>query len=195
MGKVVTGFTMSLDGFIAAPDGDIGTLFKWYYSGDTEVPLAGTNMTFKMSAASAKYFNSLFDTTGAIVTGRGDFDVSRAWGGKPPFNVPTYIVTHNPPQEWVKEGSPFTFVTEGVESAIAQAQRVVGDRNVVVGGTQIVQQAIKAGLIDEIFIELASMLLGDGISLFSHLGQHVELERISVTEGTDVTHLHYRVVK
>ncbi|MCA0455202.1 MAG: dihydrofolate reductase family protein [Chloroflexi bacterium] len=195
MGNVVTGFTMSLDGFIAALNGDIGTLFKWYYSGDTEVPLEGTGMTFKMSAASARYFNSLAETTGAIVTGRGDFDVSRAWGGKPPFNVPTFVVTHNPPQDWLKPDSPFTFVTDGVESAIVQAKQVVGNRNVVVGGTQIVQQAIKAGLIDEIFIELASMLLGDGISLFGHLGQHVTLERLSVTEGTDVTHLHYRVVK
>ena len=195
MGKVVTGFTMSLDGFVAAPNHDVGKLFKWYFSGDTPFPLPNTNMTFKMSAASAKHFQSLFDTTGALVTGRGDFDASNAWGGKPPFNVPTYIVTHNPPQEWVKEGSPFIFVTEGVESAVAQAKQSAGEKDVVVGGTQITQQCIRAGLIDEIFIELASMLLGDGISLFGHLGQHVELERLSVIEGTDVTHLRYRVVK
>src|SRR5688572_9913095 len=104
MGKVVTGFTMSLDGFIAETNGDIGRLFKWYYSGDTPFPLPNTNMVFKMSAASAELFHSLFDTIGVLITGRGDFDVSRAWGGKPPFNVPTFILTHNPPQEWVKEG-------------------------------------------------------------------------------------------
>lgn len=196
MGKVISGFTMSLDGFIAEPNDDVGRLFKWYYSGDTPFPLPGTDMVFKMSQASAELFQELFRTTGALVTGRRDFDVSRAWGGKPPFDVPTFIVTHAAPQEWVYEGSPFTFVTDGVESAIEQARQVAGDKNVVVGGSKIVQQCIKAGLLDEIYIDLASMLLGDGISLFGQLGiEPVDLERTAVVEGTDVTHLRFRVVK
>jgi dihydrofolate reductase len=196
VGKVVSGFTMSLDGFIAEPNGDVGRLFKWYYSGDTPFPLPDTNMVFKMSAASAELFASLFQTTGAIVTGRGDFDVSRAWGGKPPFNVPTFILTHNPPQEWVKEDSPFTFVTDGIESALEQARKVVGDKDIVVGGAKVVQQFIKAGLLDELYIDLASMLLGDGVSLFGQLGiDPIHLERIQVIEGTDVTHLRFRIVK
>lgn len=188
---------MSLDGFIADPNDDIGRLFKWYYSGDVPFPLPGTNMVFKMSAASAKVFQEYFDTTGALVTGRRDFDVSRAWGGKPPFAVPTFIVTHAAPQEWVKESSPFTFVTDGVERAIEKAKQAAGEKSVIVGGSKVVQQCIKAGLLDEIHIELASMLLGNGISLFGQLGiSPVELERIQVIEGNkDVTHLRFRVVK
>src|SRR5690606_37514267 len=128
--------------------------------------------------------------------GRGDFDASNAWGGKPPFSVPTFIVTHHPPQEWVYEGSPFIFVTDGVESAIAQARQAAGDKNVLVGGSKIVQQAIRAGLLDEIIIDLASMLLGNGIPLFGTLGiDPVDLERVQVIEGTDVTHLRYRFVR
>jgi dihydrofolate reductase len=196
MGKVISGFTMSLVGFIAEPNDDVGRLFKWYYSGDTAFPLPGTDMVFKMSRASADLFQDLFRTTGALVTGRRDFDVSRAWGGQPPFSVPTFIVTHTVPQEWVYEASPFTFVTDGVESAIEQARQAAGDKNVVVGGSKVTQQCIKAGLLDEIYIDLASMLLGDGISLFGQLGiEPVELERTEVIEGTDVTHLRFRVVK
>jgi dihydrofolate reductase len=149
-----------------------------------------------MSRASAELFQELFRTTGALVTGRRDFDVSRAWGGQAPFSVPTFIVSHTVPQEWVYEASPFTFVTNGVESAIEQARQAAGDKNVVVGGSKITQQCIKAGLLDEIYIDLASMLLGDGISLFGQLGiEPVELERTDVIEGTDVTHLRFRVVK
>lgn len=196
MGKVVSGFTMSLDGFIAEPDDNVGRLFKWYYSGDTPFPLPGTNMVFKMSPASIELFREYFQTTGALVTGRRDFDVSGAWGGKPPFNVPVFIVTHAPAQAWVREGSPFTFVTEGVVSAVEQAKQVAGDKNVLISGSKIVQQCIKAGLLDEIHIDLASMLLGDGISLFGQLGiEPLELERFLVVEGKDVTHLRFRVLK
>jgi dihydrofolate reductase len=187
---------MSLDGFIAGSGDDVSRLFKWYYSGDTTFPLPNSDMAFKMSPASFELFQGYFSTTGALVTGRRDFEVSGAWGGKPPFDVPFFIVTHTPPQEWIKEGSPFRFVTEGVASAVDQAKQVAGDKNVLVGGSKIVQQCIKLGLLDELHIDLASMLLGDGISLFGQLGiQPVELERFQVVEGKDVTHLRFRVLK
>lgn len=197
MGKAIVALTMSLDGFIAEPDDGVDRLFKWYSSGDVPFPIPGTSRTFKMSAASARVFQEYMDMTGAIVTGRRDFDVSAAWGGKPPFGVPIFIVTHNIPQGWVTEENPlFTFVTDGVVSAINQAKAAAGDKHVLVGGSQIVQQSIKLGLVDEIYIELASMLLGDGISLFGRLGvDPIELERIAVIEGKDVTHLRFRVVK
>ena len=196
MGKVITGFTMSLDGFIAGPNDDIRRLFKWFSSGDTPFPVPGTDMVFQISRASAEHIGKLWGSIGALVTGRRDFDVSGAWGGKPPYGWPTFIVTHNPPEEWLKGGSPFTFVTAGVPSALEQAQRVAGDKHVVVGGTTIVQQCLQAGLLDEIHIDLASMLLGDGIRLFDHLqGVTIELERLHVVEGKDVTHLGFRVVK
>jgi dihydrofolate reductase len=133
---------------------------------------------------------------GAIVTGRRDFDVSKAWGGTSPLGVPIFIVTHTPPQEWTKDGSPFTFVTEGVERALEQAKQAAGDKNVSVGGTKIVQQCLKAGLIDEIRIDLVPLLLGAGIRLFDNPGSEpIALESLAVIEGTGVTHLRYRVIK
>jgi dihydrofolate reductase len=196
MGKVIAAFTMSLDGFIAGPNDEIDHLFRWYYSGDTDFPVKGTPMVFKISRVSADLLNQAWGKVGAMVTGRRDFDVSNAWGGTPPLAVPMFIVTHRVPQEWVKEGSLFNFVTEGVESAIRQAGQTAGDKDVAVGGTQIVQQALRAGLIDGIHIDLAPVLLGQGIRLFDHLGtEPIDLEITKVVEGTGVTHIDYRVVK
>jgi dihydrofolate reductase len=105
-------------------------------------------------------------------------------------------VTHRIPQEWVKEGSPFTFVTDGVVSAVERAKQAAGDRNVAVSGSQIVQQCLKAGLLDEIQIDLVPILLGAGIRLFDKLGSEpIDLESTGVIEGSGVTHLKFRVVK
>ena len=195
MGKVMAGFTMSLDGFVADPNDDVSLVFKWYSAGDVDFPLPGTNRVFKISQASADYLTESWNTLGAIVTGRRDFDVSNAWGGKALMDLPTFIVTHHPPQEWLHEGSPFTFVTEGVEVAIERARAAAGEKNVGVGGTQIVQQALRAGLIDQIDIDLAPVLLSDGIRLFDNLPEPIELEIQRVIEGTGVTHISYRVCK
>jgi dihydrofolate reductase len=197
MTKVSTQFTMSLDGFIAGPNDDIRRLFGWYSSGDTDLPVAGADIEFKVSRASAEYLQREWSKLGAIVTGRRDFDVSDAWGGKSPIaGARIFIVTHSPPREWVKSGSPFTFVTDGVERALAQARRVAGDRNVAISGSTIVQQCLKAKLLDEILIDLAPILLGAGIRLFDHLGAGpIDLEKISVVDAPDVTHLKFRVVK
>jgi dihydrofolate reductase len=133
---------------------------------------------------------------GAIVTGWRDFDVSQAWGGNAPLGVPIFIVTHTVPQEWAGKDSPFTFVTDGVQSALQKARQMAGDKNVSVGGTKIVQQCLNAGLLDEIQIDLVPILLGEGIRLFDHLGSEpIELESTGVTEGAGVTHLRFRVIK
>jgi dihydrofolate reductase len=196
MSKVICGFTMSLDGFIADPNDDIRQLFHWFGAGDTAFPVPGTDMAFQISQASAQHIGQLWESIGAMVTGRRDFDVSGAWGGKPPYNWPTFIVTHHPPQKWLGADSPFTFVSDGVESALAQARQVAGDKHVLVGGTTIVRQCLQAGLLDEIHIDLASMLLGAGIRLFDHLEMRpIALERLHVVEGTAVTHIGFRVVK
>jgi dihydrofolate reductase len=188
---------MSLDGFIAGPNGDIRRLFGWYGSGDTALPVAGADIVFKVSRASADYLQQEWAKLGAIVTGRRDFDVSDAWGGKSPVpGAPIFIVTHHPPQEWVKPGSPFTFVTDGVESAFAKARQAAGDKNIAVSGSTIVQHCLKAGLLDEILIDLAPILLGAGTRLFDHLGNEpIDLEKVSVINAPDVTHLKFRVVK
>jgi len=206
MAKVVVELSMSLDGFIAGPNdspenglGDGGErLFKWYSSGDTDFPLPGTDMVFKISRASAEFLRESWQNIGASVTGRRTFDIAHGWGGNPPggADAPHFVVTHTVPQEWVRPGSPFTFVTDGVESAIEKAKQAAGDKNVDVIGASIVQQSIKAGLLDEIQIDLAPVLLGGGVSMFGYLGTGpIELERIKVVEGLDVTHLRFRVVK
>ena len=195
MGKVSTQFTLSLDGFIAGPNDDIGRLFGWYRSGDTDFTPPGGNMVFRVSRASADYLRREWGAIGAILTGRHDFDVSDAYGGVSPLGVPMFIVTHQPPQEWLNKPSPFTFVTDGVERGLELAQAAAGDRTVSVGGTTIVQQLLKAGRIDEILIDLAPILLGAGTRLFDPLADPISLEKIETIDAPAVTHLRYRVVR
>jgi dihydrofolate reductase len=199
MGKVVTGITMSLDGFIAgmseAGTDDVSQLFQWYFSGDVEVPIQDGNMSLKVSPTSAKLLQDSISKTGAMVAGKRMFDIAQAWAGHPPF-APCFVLTHNPPQEWIKEGSPFTFVTDGIESAIAQAKAAAGDKQVAVATATTTQQALKAGLLDEIHVDVAPILLGDGVRLFEHLGAEPRhLEIVQVVDAPGVTHLTYRVVR
>jgi dihydrofolate reductase len=130
MGKVTAGFSMSLDGFVAGPNdspdnslGDGGDrLFMWYFSGDANVELPSGNRTFMMSKEGADLIKNASQEAGVLVTDRRTFDIAHAWGGKHPMNVPIVVLTHHILQEWVdKPGSPFTFVTDGVESAIEKA--------------------------------------------------------------------------
>jgi len=202
MGKVSMGLSMSLDGFIAGPNdgperplGEGGErIFAWYSGGDTEYRLPGTEMVFVVSPQSAELLREAHGKMGAFVTGRRTFDIANGWGGRPPLGVPTFVVTHTVPQEWVYEGSPFTFVTDGVESAVERAKAVAGDKDVAVGAASIVQQCIEAGLLDEIHVDLVPVLLGGGVRLFDHLGAApIELERTSVIEAPGVTHLTFRV--
>ena len=204
MGKVAMGLTMSLDGFIAGPNDGPGhplgeggmRLFDWYSSGDTEYQMAGTDMVVSVSQQSADMLREAHGKMGALVTGRRTFDITNGWGGNPPLGVPTFVVTHSVPQDWVYDGSPFTFVTEGVESAVEQAKAVAGEKDVAVGAASIVQQCIRAGLLDEIHIDLVPVLLGGGVRLFDNLGEgHVELERTQIIEAPDVTHMTFRVVR
>jgi dihydrofolate reductase len=205
MGKVAMGLTMSLDGFVAGPNdgpehplGEGGMrLFDWFSAGDTDYELPGTEMVFRVSSQSAEVLREAHSKMGAFVTGRRTFDITNGWGGDPPLGVPTFVVTHREiPQEWVYEGSPFTFVTDGVGSAVDKAREVAADKYVAVGAASIVQQCIRAGLLDEIHVDLVPVLLGDGVRLFEHLGAGpIELERTQVVEGTGVTHLTFRVVK
>ena len=204
MGKVRTGHSTSLDGFIAGPNdgpeapmGEGGErLLVWYAGGDTEYRLPGTDTVFRVSPQTAELLRETRRTTGALVTGRKTFDLTNGWGGGHPLGVPVFVVTHTVPQEWAGEGSPFTFVTDGLESAIEQAKALAGDKDVGVVGASIVQQCIRAGLLDEIHFDLVPVLLGGGVRLFDHLGtEPIELESTRVIEGAGVTHLTFRVVK
>jgi dihydrofolate reductase len=142
MGKVTSGLTMSLDGFIAGPNdgpehplGEGGMrLFDWYSSGDTDYVVPSGGMTFKVSSQAAEMLHEVFSSIGAIVTGRRTFDITNGWGGRHPIgeSVPIFVVTHSAPDGWDYEGSPFTFVTDGVESAVEQARAAAGEKNVAV---------------------------------------------------------------
>jgi dihydrofolate reductase len=129
------------------------------------------------------------------VWGHRTFDIAGAWGGHPPGS-PCFIVTHTAPPEWVRPGSPFTFVTDGVESALRQARQAAGDKDVVVCTASLLQQCLQAKLLDEIHVDVAPLLLGRGVRLFDHLGaQPIELERIRAVAAPGVTHLGFRVVR
>lgn len=194
MGNVIAGLAMSLDGFIADATDDVWPLFGWLTNGDTPLDVMGQK--FMTAPASAAHYQALMANTGAAVTGRRDFDISKAWGGTFPMGVPVYIVTHNPPVEWTGPDSPFNFVTDGVASAIAQAKQAAGEKDVSVTGSHIVRQALQARLIDEFQIDLVPVLLGTGIRLFEPVGiEPVQLEIVSVATAPTVTHLKYRVVK
>lgn len=198
MGKVSAGFSMSLDGFIAGPGDDVDRLFAWMSLGDTHLELESgdTDFDLQVSEEEAESFESAISSTGAIVSGRRMFDVAGAWGGKHPMDVPVVVVTHNIPQKWVYEGSPFTFVTDGVESALERARVIAGEKNIGVGGADITRQCLKLGLLDEIHIDLVPVLLGQGVRLFEYLGiEPIELEIMGVRESRDVTHLSYRVIR
>jgi dihydrofolate reductase len=204
MGKVTSGLTMSLDGFIAAPNdgpenplGENGMrLFDWYGSGDTDYVVPSGGMTFKVSPQSAEMLDKAFSSIGAIVTGRRTFDITNGWGGRHPLDVPIVVLTHSVPDGWDYEGSPFTFVKDGVESAVEQARELAGEKDVAVGAASLVQQCLAAGLLDEVHVDIVPVLLGDGVRLFDHLGPgQIELERTEVIEAPGVTHMTFRVVK
>jgi len=196
VGKVGTGFSTSLDGFIARLNGDVGPLFDWYFGGDTEYTVPSGNITLKVSEQSAELLRTSYGTMGALVVGRRHFDHARGWGGRHPMDLPVFVVTHTVPREWTYEGSPFTFVTDGVESAVERAREVAGDKNVGVGGADVAQQCIEAGLIDEVGIDLVPVLLGEGVRFFDRLRSGpIELERTRVVEAPGVTHLRFRIVR
>ena len=204
MGKVIFDNSISLDGFVAGPNdnpenglGDGGErLFRWYEMGDTPVPLQGTDMVFKVSKASADFMQEEWGKLGAMIAGRRMFDIAHGWGGYPPGGGPTFILTHHPPKEWMKEGSPYTFVSDGIESAVRQARKAAGDKDVSIASASVAQQCLKAGLLDEIVLDLTPCLLGGGVRLFDRLGvTPLDLEIVKVVEGMGVTHLKYRVVK
>jgi dihydrofolate reductase len=212
MAKVIVALTMSLDGFVAGsndggeqPLGDGGMrLFDWYFDGDTPIrhyqEAASRGMSvppFKLSSSSAEVFEKLIESGGAVVTGKRTYDIAGAWGGNGPVpGLPLFVLTHNVPEHVPHGESRYTFVTDGVESAIEQAKVAAGDKYVSLMGASIPQQCLRVGLLDEIQIHLVPVLLGAGVRLFDHLGsENIELETIRVVDSPGVTHLRFRVVK
>ena len=196
MTKILTGATMSIDGYIAGPDeSGFDRLFQWYGNGEVEIATAMPDLTMHLTPASAKVWQEQLDSTGALVVGRHLFTLTSGWGGRHPMDIPVVVLTHSVPDGWERESDSFVFVTEGgIEAAVAKARELAGDKNVVVNGGQMAKQALQAGLLEEVGIDLVPVLLGGGVPFFDRLGGPVDLEGpFSIIEGNAVTHLRYRV--
>lgn len=200
MAVVATHAVMSLDGFIARPDDSVGPLFDWYENGDTPLVGGQGQWTFHVSRASADYHQRWWDSCRAVVMGRRLFDTTNGWNGVPSVGEHVFVVTHEPPVDWVPSETlsageaPFTFVTSGVEEAVARARDLAGDGGVAVCAGDVGGQAVAAGVVDEVAIDLAPVLLGAGKRYFgSAVLPEGLLEDPEVVQGDRVLHLRYRV--
>lgn len=195
MSKVVAVMSMSLDGYVADPNDGVGEVFDWYFhSGDVEFRTGGSDpMTFRVSEPSAQHLRALWSELGAVLTGRRTFEVADGWGGNHAWG-PAFVVTHEIPAGWPRPGSTVHFVTDGIESAVRQAKDAAGEKSVAVHGADTIQQLLNAGLLDEISVDIAAVLLGSGVRLFDHLaGMPGVLGNPTVIAGAGVTHLRYPV--
>jgi dihydrofolate reductase len=193
--KVIAVMSMSLDGYVADEHDGVEEVFDWYFSGDVEVPIASPTMemTFHVSPQSADHLNGLMSEVGAMLTGRRTFERADGWGGQHPWG-PAFVVTHTVPEGWPRPGSTVQFVTDGIESAVAQARSAADPKSVAVHGAQTIQECLDAVLLDEIHIDLAAVLLGSGVRLFDHLANTpIVLGNPNVVTGVGVTHLRYQV--
>jgi dihydrofolate reductase len=196
MTEVVALMSMSLDGYVADENDGVDEVFDWYFSGDVEVSTASTTsgMTFHVSTPSANHLRGLTAEVGAMLTGRRTFEVAGGWEGRHPWDVPVFVVTHRVPDGWPRPGSTVQFVTDGIESAVARARSAAGPKSVGVHGANTIQQCLDAGLLDEIHIDLAAVLLGAGVRLFDSLANTpIVLGDPTVVTGVGVTHLRYPV--
>ena len=185
MGKVIAGITMSLDGFVQDGRGSVAELYSDF--GELH------------DVAS---FQETIRNTGAVVMGKRAFEMGEpdSYAGAYEFQVPIFVLTHAVPERHPLESGAltFTFVTDGIESAMAQAQRAAGAQDIqLVGGASAIQQCLNAGLCDELHIDVMPVLLGEGLRLFENIAtDEVKLEKIGVEEATSArTSMRFRVVR
>ena len=190
MSKVVLDISMSLDGLIAQLDDDPGPIQEFFFSGETE-----HDGMFRTSGATTEVFREFIDTAGAVIAGRRTYDLTNGWDGNHPMRVPCFVVTHDVPADVPDGPTQFTFVTDGIDSAVRQAKAVAGEKDVsIMGGASIAMQALDGRLLDEIQIHLTPVIMGNGIRLFDSLDRRqIRLEQIRVIEAPGVTHLRYAV--
>lgn len=203
MAKLAVDKSISLDGFITGPNprpeaglGDGGErIFEWMMAApDGE----GAR---EMNAAWDELFGNAFTTTGAVIMGRNMFDIIDSPNGwvapdGTAFTWPCFVLTHRPLKNEIKGQTPFTFVSDGIESALTQARAAAGGKDIGIAGANVFQQYLRAGHIDEIHLHVVPVLLGVGTPLFDQLGpEHIELEQFRHLETPGATHLSYRVVR
>jgi dihydrofolate reductase len=191
MGTVVMYSTVSVDGFIADSDDQPGPLFDWLTSGDVPLDESGE---VKVSQASYDYTRPNWDQIGVTIVGRHVFDLTDGWGGNPPGGIPhVVVVTHRPAPDGWDPDAPFHFV-DGIEAAIAKAQELAGDRIIEVSAGDVAGQMLAAGLIDEVAMDVAPVVLGSGKRYFGSVdAQHLLENAHVVIQGDRVLHLRYRV--
>jgi dihydrofolate reductase len=216
MAKLTLDISMSLDGFVAGPN---QTLEEPLGKGGEQLhERAFTAQSWREAHglsggetnADSEVVEESVRDAGATVMGRRmfsggegpweeDLNADAWWGDEPPFHHPVFVLTHHAREPVTKQGgTTFTFVTDGIESGLEQARAAAGDKNVAVGGgADVAQQYLKAGLLDELQIHVAPVLLGDGVRLFeNHLGpERREIECTRVIESPAVTHLRYGIVR
>ena len=198
MTKVTATITTSVDGYITGPNDGPGCglgeggerLHYWVFGGPWtyDSPPHG-----EPTGADKAFLDAAMTRSGAVIGGRGTYEAAEAWGGSNPWGVPFFIVTHRPDEE--PEGKGFTFV-DGLDAAMARARAAAGDKEVnVMGGAEIIRQALAAGYIDELSISVAPVVLGAGKWLFDGIDTNVRLEPIRVLQSPLATHITYRVVR
>ncbi|MGH3241652.1 MAG: dihydrofolate reductase family protein [Spirillospora sp.] len=193
MGKIFSHMTMSLDGYIAQPDDQVGELFEWYEAGDVTVPNPNEDISLTVDDASAEALRDLTENTGALIAGRRLFDIADGWNDKHPVGAPVVVVTHRPPADAAEKWPTTTFV-DGVEAGINQAKQIAGDKNVTIASANVTQQALALGLVDEVCVSLVPVLFGEGIPYFSKIKEgHVLLEDPTIVQGRRALHLRYPV--
>ena len=196
MTKVLAGITTSVDGYIAGPDDGPGKglgeggerLHHWVFGGPWtyDDPPEG-----KPSGDDAEWLAETSSRVGAVVGGRWTYEAAEHWGGENPWSLPFFIVTHRPEEE--PEGHGFTFVS-GVEEAVERARDAAGDKDVhVMGGADTIRQALDAGLVDELSIIIAPVVLGGGKRLFEGFSRSLDLEHLGVRQSQFATFIDYRV--
>ena len=202
MGTVIMHNVVSVDGFIADENDDVGPLHEWYFSGDTPITEGGGDQAydhsgagsrFKVSSASAKYVRRMWEAIGVIVMGRHLFDLVNGWEGQPPAGDHVVVVSHRPkPEGWHPEAS-YHFVDD-VTAAVAKAQDLAGDRTVAVNAGEVGCQILAAGLVDEVAMDVVPVVFGSGKRYFGSIeGQHLLEDPHVVIQGDRVLHLRYKV--
>jgi dihydrofolate reductase len=198
MTKVAAGITISLDGYITGPDDGPGRglgeggerLHYWVFGGPWSYDQQPRG---EPTGADKEVLDEAFARVGAVVGGRNTYEAAQAWGGHNPFGVPFFIVTHRPGDAPADAG--FTFVN-GLEEAIARAREAAGSKDVfVMGGADAIRQALHAGLVEELSISIAPVVLGAGKRLFDDFHETVSLEYLRLRQSPFATHITYRVVR
>jgi dihydrofolate reductase len=199
MSKVVAQITTSVDGYITGPDDGPGRglgrggerLHYWVFGGPWTYDEQPTG---EATGVDKELLDEAFASVGAVIGGRATYEAAEGWGGSNPWGMPFFIVTHRP-EDAPPADAGFTFVN-GLDAALTQAREAAGDKLIsIMGGADVIRQALDGGHVDELTVSIAPVILGSGKRLFEGFDKTVSLEQISALQSPWVTHLRYRIVR